>query len=409
MLNDYSLPENLTLSDDSGVVGVSEQHALSTVVLVISGQWNADITVLTPGWAPRVSDDSVVHILISVIAVADGDHTVVDTLRALTSVNTGEVVVELVSDTVGNSERVLSEIGLEALNAVRASVLVTSGVEMSIWDLILVASGLIVSVRIVSKVNSTILAPESKGISWPATLATSVHSGVARDQVLLRKLVEGSKVDSVDSLGSTSGHESPAGTTRLLITDRVHEAPISPVDVIGRFIERTDESVLRPGINATNWVVNGTVVSAVSTWLNAALVVIVANDSAFSALIAHAGVVVTSIAVLTAWVAHVELIITVLGISALSPLLTRLSIIVGTFRADTFCTLSKSAIMDASLALSSLVLTFRASVVARLAGLRFRAPVFTIKASWDDNTVASIVVLTIRAAAVSEIIGDKGH
>lgn len=157
---------------------------------------------------------------------------------------------------------------LETFLIVLSGVHVASGVEKSFLNIVLVACSLIVGVRVKICLDSTSSSPEGKGISGPATLATKVDS-VARDEVLLRKPVEGTILDSVPRLSTTSGHEGPAGAASGLITDGVNNTPVTPVNQFSVISVRSNESIIRVRLNATSGVLGVTVVGAVIGWFSA--------------------------------------------------------------------------------------------------------------------------------------------
>lgn len=127
----------------------------------------------------------------------------VDTIRALTGVDTLEVVIKLVANTERNTLRVFPKGFLESIKVVALNVSVAGRVENSVLNIILIASSLIVGVGIFIKVDGTDVLPESVSISRPATLATEIV-GIARNQVLFRETMEGTVVDGVVSLSISS-------------------------------------------------------------------------------------------------------------------------------------------------------------------------------------------------------------
>lgn len=126
-------------------------------------------------------------------------------------------------------------------------------------NIVLVACGLIVGVRIVSIEDGSVFCPELVGSSGPATIASTVTS-VTRNELLLGKRVQGTILDSVVNLSGSSRHESPAGTAGFLIFDGVDNTPISPVNLGSIRGEGLNESIARVHfVYATRGVVKRTV------------------------------------------------------------------------------------------------------------------------------------------------------
>lgn len=126
-------------------------------------------------------------------------------------------------------------------------------------NIVLVACGLIVGVRIVSTEDGSVFCPELVGSSGPATTASTVTS-VTRNELLLGKRVKGTILDSVVNLSGRSRHESPAGTAGFLIFDGVDNTPISPVNLGSIRGEGLNESFARVHfVLATRGVVKRTV------------------------------------------------------------------------------------------------------------------------------------------------------
>ena len=171
-----------------------------------------DVSLVSPGWAPGVSNDVVV--LSSLGSVSDGSDGVVEVGSAGWGVE-DTAVVHLEDGLVGldgDGDDSLVEGGLELRDAVAWHVGVSSDADLtSRGELGVAVSGSSGSGGVwVVRLKSLWAGLEVlEGLVLPSTLA-SVARGLARDELLLGEGEEGSSLDLMGSLDASGGTESPA-------------------------------------------------------------------------------------------------------------------------------------------------------------------------------------------------------
>lgn len=171
-----------------------------------------DVSFVSPGWAPGVSNDVVV--LSSLGSVSDGGDGVVKLGSAGWGVE-NTAVVELEDGLVGldgDGDDSLVEGSLELRNAVAWHVGVSSDSDFTLSG----EGGVAVSslsgsggVWVVLLESLWVLFKVLEGLVLPSTSA-SVASGLAGDELLLREGEESTSLDLVGSLDASGGTESPA-------------------------------------------------------------------------------------------------------------------------------------------------------------------------------------------------------
>lgn len=128
---------------------------------------------------------------------------------AFTIVDTIDVIVEWFGNSEVESNGRLSDVCLECLGIISRSdkMSIVFGVNESFLNLVLVACLFSIDVGVKISTDSTVL-EEPEDINGPATLAAKIFAiPGAVDDMLLRKTVEGTVLDSVGRLKSTDGSE----------------------------------------------------------------------------------------------------------------------------------------------------------------------------------------------------------
>jgi len=203
---------------------------------------DSDVSTLSPGGSPRVSDD--VEVLSILRSITDSSHGMIKVGSAFlrvedtTSVHLENKLVSLDGDGSGS----LSNGSLELVNGLLLDV-----VNLGHEHLTLGSGGLALSVLggvwVVGLELLLVVLHVVHGVLLETAIAT-LRLGVAVDHLLLgegQKLV-GSHV--VSALDGSSGGESPAGTALALVLDSVDGTSLSPVDGLWDVLSVEDGDVL---------------------------------------------------------------------------------------------------------------------------------------------------------------------
>ena len=193
---------------------------------------DSDVTLLTPGLAPRVPDDVVVLTVLG--AIADGGDGVVEVGAASGGVEDAGLV-KLEGELVGldgDGDGLLGDGGLELGDGVGGDVRVVVNEVLLEGGIGLAGAGDAGagSVRVVGLELVGGGLEVLEGGVLPATVATE-GGVVARDDLLLGHGDELAGLDEVSTLEGCDGGEGPAGTAASLVLDVVDGTLGPPVDV----------------------------------------------------------------------------------------------------------------------------------------------------------------------------------
>jgi hypothetical protein len=200
---------------------------------------NLDVSLLTPGRAPRVLDEEVVFTVLGTIA--NSKDTVIKTgSTCLGGDNTSGVTLEchLVS-LDGNGDRLLHKGSLHSTDALLSDILEGSDSDNTTSGLGFVTlTGLSLSrgVRILSLSDQGVGLNIFESIVHKTTVAAIVLGG-ALDKLLFREGNELARLDEVSTLQRSGGGESPARSTVQLVLNRGDTALGNPVDGIRKVAE----------------------------------------------------------------------------------------------------------------------------------------------------------------------------
>ena len=193
---------------------------------------NLDVTLITPRRTPGVSDENVLLAILNTIT--DSSNTVVEVDTAGIRVeDTGGVVLEDIGVGLnGDRDGVLSNSSQQTLTVLSSNILVTLDGGLGL-ALIILALAVLSSVGVVLLgADATVGNDVLESVVHQTTVAT-VGVGIAIDELLLRKVVEGTGLDGNDTFNGSDGRESPAGTAGSLILDGVDSSLLSPINSLG--------------------------------------------------------------------------------------------------------------------------------------------------------------------------------
>jgi len=219
----------------------NDTHRIVLNTASINATLDADITVLTPGAAPRVLDNPVLGGALNT-PTDDGDTVIRRLSSAARAVHdTTAVVIELGSiDSDGKrtilldgSHHLLLVAGGEGVDALHLH-LGLAGIEL--------AAALSALVRIVGlEHETTVVLDPVHSVSGPATV-TAVVVVITVDDLLLR---EGKKLvvlEEVGTLASNNSAESPAGTALTLILNLSDSTLLTPIEALRETVGNSDIS-----------------------------------------------------------------------------------------------------------------------------------------------------------------------
>lgn len=200
-----------------------------------------DVTLITPGGAPRVSDDIVVLASLGISAITNGSDGVVEVGTALGGVeDTG--LVHLEDELVGlngDGSWLLGNGGLELVDGVGLDVGVARDLDL-LEGLVGLAGAGGTSTRgvwVVSHQFIWVSLQVVEGRVLPTTVAAE-RGLVARDNLLLGELEELAGLEEVSTLDGADSGEGPAGTASSLVLNGVDGTLGSPVNLsLGGWLE----------------------------------------------------------------------------------------------------------------------------------------------------------------------------
>lgn len=193
---------------------------------------DSDVTLITPPGVPRVLDEVVRSTIQS--TVTNSEDGVVKRVTTGGSSDDTRVVV-LVDRSVslnGDGNGLLVKSGLELGGGVSFNGGVAGGTNTTSVR-VLLARTVFASVSVVRLVGESVALGILVGIVLPATVATIVTVSGAVNELLLGERDKFTSLDEVSTFETTSGGESPAGTTRTLILDRGDSTSVDPVNAGG--------------------------------------------------------------------------------------------------------------------------------------------------------------------------------
>jgi len=219
----------------------NDTHRIVLNTASVGATLDADVTVLTPGLAPRVLDNPVLGGALN--TPANDGNTVIGraSIAARAVHDTAAVVVELGSIKSDGKRTILLD-GSHHLLLVASS----EGVDALHLHLglgsIKLAAALIALVRIVRLEHETTSALDVvHSIGRPATV-TAVIVTITIDDLLLRERKKLVVLEEVGTLASNNSAESPAGTALLLILHVNNGTLLTPVKRLGETISLLDIS-----------------------------------------------------------------------------------------------------------------------------------------------------------------------
>ena len=230
--------KQIQLSD--GIRSIDVDTADTRALISVS---NLDVTLITPRSTPGVSDENVLLAILNTIT--DSSNTVVKRGTAGSRVeDTRGVVLEDIGVGLNsNGDGVLSNSSQQSLTVVLLDILValngSLGLALSILALTIPSSVGVVLLRAETTVGNDVL----ESVVHQTTVAT-VRLGIAIDELLLRKVVEGTGLDGNDTFDGSDGRESPAGTAGTLVLDGVDGSLLSPIDGLGEVLDVHGDDVV---------------------------------------------------------------------------------------------------------------------------------------------------------------------
>ena len=188
--------------------GWPERDLLDTADTNSVNGGNLDVSLVSPGGTPRVSDDVVV--LGSIVSVSDGGDGVIKLGSARLGVEDSGLV-ELEDGSVGldgDGNWLSSDGGLELRDGSGSNVGVLGNTNLTLGGRVL-AGSISSSVWIVRLELLSVGLGVVESVGLPSTIA-SIGGGIAVNELLLSEGEEGSRLDEVVSLNGGGGRESPA-------------------------------------------------------------------------------------------------------------------------------------------------------------------------------------------------------
>ena len=187
---------------------------------------DSDVTRLTPGGSPRVSDDPVVNTIC--VTISNDSDSVVDLGWARSGVDDTTSVhrEHVVTSSKGNSNNTVVDSSLVLRNRSSSDGLIAGNLNGSRTIL---TSLVLCLVWVLSLGSLTFLLEVVPSPEVPATAAT-MRSWVAINKLLLREVEKFTSCFPVSELSTSGTGEGPAGTTACLVLDGIDTALGSPVN-----------------------------------------------------------------------------------------------------------------------------------------------------------------------------------